>query len=105
MSCPWCGRDGRCRHQDEGHVEQPVRRQPVPQPVPQLLAPLEEASLFEPTGLADLRCVICGRTIPSGLLQHAQRHAHGRLHESQGEARSVRRGMPAGVVRFLVVKS
>jgi hypothetical protein len=105
MICRFCSKS-RCAHVGP-HQDRPATMVERTMPCTQVTeaASVEQPRyLFELCGLRDRRCVLCQYLVPSGPHETALQHQHGRLHVSRGEAVSIRRGLPPGVVRFQVAK-
>jgi len=103
MTCQFCGKV-RCVHldpEDDQYVA-PVEAKLATQPATEEVArqPLSGSALFQLVGLRDLECQICRYCAPVGPYQAALRFQHGMLHVKAGQAVAVRRGLPAGAVRF-----
>jgi len=100
MTCQFCGKV-RCVHgsPEDGRYALAAPRK-VAQPATPEETPHSGTSLFQFVGLRDLECVLCRWVVPVGPYQAVLRFTHGMLRVKAGEAVEIRRGLPAGAVRF-----
>ncbi|SRR5712692_4731476 len=112
MSCQFCPKKARCKHQvPEGsavlaEIAKGARLSLSEETAPPLstkpVTNSEPINLFALGDRHELVCVLCAKAIPNGRGQAYLRAHHGQQHVRAGEATEIRNGLPEGAVRYLV---